>query len=635
MKNQSDKQVNPYTICRDLAKFAGTRDIEKLFWQEHLSYCEYNDTTNYVFWGYLEGVGIHDREWMMEKRKELIGNGNFDFIRFVNVLSYSELNDLIIFCIKKEINLQDKFLFLYVFDAFINFVESKTPLLLSEEVQLFFINLLPEIINQGKHLTLFYSGKAVYNLLIPNLLSGQSIEEAAKNKYKVMRDLRRKQLEEEKKCFAKEIVDLFEIRFPIFKTTSAQQKRETIASLFKPLLGDFLDQHRNEISCFSQSFPSLHEIFFKPLEMDASYRESFLYLFFCEPIFYRDIFFWIYFLKKKKSYCIENLKYLESFFSKFSEKLGTQNYEIFLRKIKDFMGLIKPKKKNGLPDIVQKTCSLYGEMKCIDYAINDFSDKGNLNIAKFEIPDESNSNKGKMCDVRLYSSDNKGIHFFESKYKIPGYGVEDSKSVLNDYLMNYIPLFSAYCTLFFPELDFIHLFPRLIFSHEQSYGRASDLVEAMLAKGFNVFYKKDDLKIIDVERNLLIEILSYFYDDEFSIENAHPLPAKQEVISGKMQLVDILLNKKFIPNTIKNSFEQFKYEIKRAKESNLLIGGFTLCWTLSIPYGLIDWPFFEDSSTSVALDTNIKERILSVFKDILNSGEFPELKDQDVRVVFL
>ncbi|MGH2612358.1 MAG: hypothetical protein ACRDFB_04850 [Rhabdochlamydiaceae bacterium] len=212
MKEQiTDKVVNEYLILRDTAKFAGIKDTEKLFWYEHLIYCDYNERTNHCFWGYLEGVGTHDRRWMLERYKELIKKGKADSIRFIDLISFSELDELITVCSQNNVSMKERSYLVHVFCKLLKNIDGNCSYDISIESQIFFLNLLLDIANQ--HGNIIYESSTAYQYFIPRLIISPETENAATNVSAKLLEYWRRSVYPEQKTFIKSIVDLIKTKF--------------------------------------------------------------------------------------------------------------------------------------------------------------------------------------------------------------------------------------------------------------------------------------------------------------------------------------------------------------------------------------------------------------------------------------
>ena len=53
-------------------------------------------------------------QWMLERYKELIKEGKADCIRFVDVISFVELDELVTICFQNNVNVKERALTLYM-----------------------------------------------------------------------------------------------------------------------------------------------------------------------------------------------------------------------------------------------------------------------------------------------------------------------------------------------------------------------------------------------------------------------------------------------------------------------------------------------------------------------------------------
>lgn len=623
----TDKIVNEYLILRDTAKFTGIKDVEKLFWSEHLIYCDYNEMTNHCFWGYLEGVGTHDRTWMLERYKELIKEGKADCIRFIDLISFSELDELIAVCSQNNLSVKERDYLIHVFCKLLKNIDGNCSYDISIGSQIFFLNLLLDIANQ--HGSIIYESSTAYQYFIPRLIISQETENAATNVSSELIEYSRDSVYPEQRKFIESMIDLIKARFLNIRNRYEKEKSQIIDSIFNVLIGDYLSNHRERFEDFKTSFPYLNSFFVEPLKA-PSFSKVLLYRFFCEPIFFRKIFIFVHLplQDRNRSIYLKQLADLESFFEMTSRKADCSD---FLKKVSKFVELVS---SNSLNNILGESFGLHGEINNLQKVWE--LQASSVYSSHIEIPLAPDSKKHKKIgDVRLHFPHTKSYQCFESKCKKPGFGFDGDESKLNDYLMNVIPLISGYVNICIPSINMLRLFPRLVVSDEYIFGRLSDLIHTISEKGIRVTYSENELSDSNTEKNVLKSVLECFYDNEFIMSEGYLLPTDEELLNHKKNLADILFAKKFLRNTLKESLKKFRDEKERAKENNLSIDSFVICWTLFTPDCLIYSPFFTQDSFTVDLVNHIRNGIREIFNDILLSDEFSDLQNQKVELMFL
>ena len=627
MENQIDKFVDQHLILYDTAKFTGTKDAEKLFWYEHLIYCDYNEVTNHCFWGYLEGVGTHDRIWMLERYNELIKNGNADCIRFIDVMSFAELDELVTLCFQNNVNAKEKSFLIHVFYKFLKNIEKDCIFGLSVDAQISFLDLLLGIANH--HGSIVLEASEVYRYFIPHLTTSSAIESAATTISVRLMEYWKDSIYPEQKKFIKSMVGLIYSRFSDIKTKYENEKSQAIESFFKPLVSDYLSSHSKQLEDFKVSFPYLGEIFIEPLKA-LSFSKTSLYRFFCEPIFFRKIFIFVHISDRaeNKTIYLNQLQFLEDFFAKLAKQPDCSN---FSKKVTEFIDLMSSKSLNN---ILGAAFGLYGEINTLR-KVWDLKASSSC-FSHIEIPLETDSKKHKKIgDVRLFLSSTHSYQCLESKCKKPGFGFDGDESRLNDYLMNIIPLISGYINICLPIINMFRLFPRLVISDEHIFGCLSDLINAMSKKGIRVNYSENELSKLDVEKEIIKNTLECFYDDEFIMSDAYLLPSDEEILNEKKRLAEILFAKDFLRNTIRASLEKFQDENKRARENNSSVDSFVICWTVFIPDCLIYNPFLTQDRFTLDLVEHIRTGIREIFDEIVLVQEFSDLKNQKIELLFL
>ena len=628
MKEQiTDKFMDEYLILRDTAKFAGIKDTEKLFWYEHLIYCDYNEMTNHCFWGYLEGVGTHDRTWMLERYKELIKEGKADCIRFIDLISCSELDELIAVCSQNNISTKERSYLIHVFCKLLKNIDGNCSFDISIGAQISFLNLLLDVANQ--HGSIIYESSTVYQYFIPRLIITQETESAATNVFSKLIEYWRDIAYPQQKKFIESMMDLVKVRFSNIRNRYEKEKSQIIEDFFNFSLGDYLSSHKAQFEEFKTSFPRLNSLFVEPLNA-SSFSKSLLYRFFCEPIFFRKILIFVHLPLQDRNRLIylKQLADLEGFFETTSRKADCSD---FLKKVSKFVELMS---SNSLNNILGDSFGLHGEINNLQKAWE--LQASSVYSSHIEIPLEPDSKRHKKIgDIRLHFPHTKSYQCFESKCKKPGLGFDGDESKLNDYLMNVIPLISGYVNICIPSIDMMQLFPRLVVSNKHIFGRLSDLIHTMSEKGIRVTYSENELSDSNTEKNVLKSVLECFYDNEFIMSEGYLLPTDEEILNHKKNLADILFAKKFLRNTLKESLKKFRDEKERAKENNLSIDSFVICWTLFTPDCLIYSPFFTQDSFTVDLVNHIRNGIREIFNDVLLSHEFSDLQNQKVELMFL
>jgi hypothetical protein len=628
MKEQiTDKFVDEYLILRDTAKFAGIKDTEKLFWYEHLIYCDYNEMTNHCFWGYLEGVGTHDRIWMLERYKELIKEGKADCIRFIDLISFSELDELIAVCSQNNLSVNERTYLVHVFCKLLKNIDDNCSFDISIGAQIYFLNLLLDVANQ--HGSIIYESSTVYQYFIPRLIINQETESAATNVFSKLIEYWRDSAYPQQKKFIESMMDLVKARFSNIRNRYEKEKSQIIEDFFNFSLGDYLTSHKAQFEEFKTLFPHLNSLFVEPLN-EFSFSKSLLYRFFCEPIFFRKIFIFVHLPDQTENRLIyfEKLQFLESFFEYLSIRSDCSN---FLKKVIQFVNLMSSK---SLKNIWGAAFGLYGEINTLRkvWELQTLSNCG----SHVEIPLEIDGKKReKIGDVRLCFPNTKSYKCFESKCKNHGFGFDGDESELNDYLMNLIPLISGYVNICIPNISMLQLFPKLVISNEYTFGCLSDLIHGMSEKGIRVNYSGNELSNVNTEKEVLKNVLECFYDNEFKMTGAYLLPTDAEILNNKKQLANILFAKDFLRNTSVAALRKFQDENKKARDNSISIDSFVFCWTLFTPDCLVYSPFFTQDSFTVDLVNHIRNGVHEIFNDVLLSPEFSDLQNQKVELMFL
>lgn len=287
MKSKINKSVKPYLSLYEEAKSKGIEDIEKAFWYEYLAYCNYSERTNHIFCGYLEGIGTHDRAWMLEKDKELIKSGHADCIRFIPIISFSELDELITVCMQNNVNLREKRHLIGVFGAFLSKdIEKDCIFELSIDAQIFFLNLLVKAVSQNNINDIIVpEDLKIYEYFLSNLKINSATEASVATACIELVECFRKSDCSEQKELVKSIRDFIYVRFPDNKKKYESKKDQIIERFFKPLVSDYLCAYSTQLENFTVSFPCLWKNFIEPLQA-LSFSKTPLYRFFCEPIFF-------------------------------------------------------------------------------------------------------------------------------------------------------------------------------------------------------------------------------------------------------------------------------------------------------------------------------------------------------------
>jgi len=362
MKEQiTNKLSNECLILRDTAKFAGIKDAEKLFWYEHLTYCDYNETTNHCFWGYLEGVGTHDRRWMLERYQELIKEDRADCIRFIDVVSFSELDELIVVCSQNNISTKERSYLIHVFYKLLRNIDDNCSFDISIGSQISFLNLLLDVANQ--HGSIIYESSSVYQYFIPRLIINQETASAATNVFSKLIEYWRDSAYPEQKKFIESMIDLVKVRFSNIRNRYEKEKSQIIEDFFNFSLGDYLSSHKAQLEEFKTLFPHLNSLFVEPLNV-SSFSKSLLYRFFCEPIFFRKIFIFVHLPLQDRNRLIylRQLTNLEDFFEMTSRK---SDFSDFLKKVSKFVELMS---SNSLNNILGDSFGLHGEINNLQKA---------------------------------------------------------------------------------------------------------------------------------------------------------------------------------------------------------------------------------------------------------------------------
>jgi hypothetical protein len=564
---------------------------------------------------------------MITKYKELVLKST-DCIRFLTVNSIEELNEFIEFIIQNKIDMYGQLSTLHLIENIISKSKDKLDKL-PETFYLYFISLLPEILTNPLHQQYYhYIAEIILKIILPHVPENEIIENLVLCTHQKLRGIRRESIYLEERKILNKFCDMLEKRFPNVR----KQIEEDIAKIkrvfFQTDLDFFLSKHQTVIQSFKIKFPSLYNIFLLPLNEKNNLNLP-LYLFLFEKIFYRPIFLYLD-SNKKSATCFhtEHLETLENAFKKVFSSLEEIDKEHLTRK---FSGLIDSFKGNNISTTADVSWGLYGEIRGLQELVKEIDH----DMHQMEIPDDQNKdNGGKVCDVRVWKSNKKSCQLFECKCKIPGYGYDGIESSLNDYLLNYIPLFSCFIRMCAPEINTLKYFPNFSFLNELSYGNLSEYTNLMINKKFRANYSYKDLRDPTIEKSLLEDIISCFFEEDFVISLGYQLPSEQTLVEIKRAQAKLLLEKEFLKNTLKKSLKQFRDEDKRLKETDKAIEKFVICWTLTIPQDLIDSPFFQLANSSSSLRKNIENQIQEMLKQLLTLEEFVFLKNQNVELRF-
>lgn len=606
----------------------GEKDVNKEQWNNYLAPYEYNDETKDCICGYLHGVSSHSSEWMIARFKEIIKK-NIDCIRFINVNNFEELNDIIEFIDNNEVDLNGK---LHSFHLLNKFISNKKDVSgsFSEKCSLFFINLLPDLFkNFPQSLSHYYTALDVFAYLIPLSLNSVGIKNAVDNTYRILREIRRNSIYLEERRFINGFCEIIEEKFSELRDQVLQEIAVFEKTFFQIDLNWFLLSYKKEIDSFKNQFPNTHKIFLEELTNKDEFHHIPLYLFFFERVFFLPIFSHLTAIKSSKiSLHVKHLQMLENFLGLIFQILSVNDGQVLNRK---FKGLLESFKARNISTTADLSWGLYGEIRCF----NELSTVSFKSKDLIEIPDELKNNDGKVCDVRVFSAILSSYQIYECKCKIPGYGYDGLESFSNDYLINYIPLFSHFITTCIPAFETIKYFPNFAFSNEQSYGNLAEYSSLMVKKGFSINYTDKELRKTVNEQKILKDIIYCFYEEDFHISPGSLLPPEQVMIALKKQQAKLLLQKGFLKNTITNAINKFLDEEKRLNKSNSSIEKFVLCWILTIPQDLIDSPFFEINNSSDLLKDNIKAQIQEILNQVLALDDFKALKNHIVELMFL
>lgn len=616
-------------------KDKGAMDLVKDSWNDYLALYDYDDETKDCICGYLQGVGTHDSSWMIARYKEILVK-NSDCIRFININSVQELNELIEFISSNSIDFHGKISTLYLTEKYIENMRKEEAIELSEKCFLFYINILMELFNneQISH-HYYFSVEKVFRFIIPLLPFNKLFYLKVEQTHETLRKIQRQTIHEPKKSLIKTIIFFLEDRFDQLKTKKQKESKDLISNFFSGKLYEFLDKYNQEITKFQTEFPILHNIFIETLVEDKDLCSAPLYLFFCEPLFYRVIFTHLHALKNSEnSIHLNYLKNLEKFLSTVSKNLEKNNFDLLIKKIRSFIESIK---QNCISITSDASWGLHGEFKTLQAILNDFPTIDKDDFIKIEIVDDANKkNKGKVCDFRVFNKKNNSYQLYESKCKAPGFGLDGENSLLNDFLLTYIPLISNFIRIWLPEVDRLGLFPNFIFTNRLVYGSVSDYIEMMSSKGFQTKYKYENIRNESIEKGLVSNILSCFYDQDFILSSGCDwLPTEQELIDIQKEQAKKLFEKEFIQNTLKKSLLQLLDEIKRIEISPFIIEKFNIFWTLSIPETLVCNPFFEKIASSKSLEQNIHNQIYEILNQMLTQENFISLKTRNIELNLL
>lgn len=606
----------------------GEKDIEKEQWDIFLVQYKYDDETKDCICGYLHGIGLHAGDWMLARFKEIIPKSS-DCIRFINVNTIDELNDIIEFIDDNVIDSHGKMNSLHLLNKFIS-IHGVDSGCFSEKCSLFFIKLLPELFTSfPQRQSCYYTALDVFSYLIPHAPDSASIKKAVYNSYHSLREIRRNSIYLEERRFINRFCKICEDKFSDLKDQVLQEIASFEKAFFQINLNWFVLAYKTEIHGLKNQFPNIYKIFLDALIGSDEYHHTPLYLFFFERVFYLPIFSYLNASKSSKaSIHIKHLQMLENSLEKNFKFLSENDMQVLIRK---FKGLLDSFKAHNISTTADLSWGLYGEIRCLNKLNAEISQADD----QIEIPDELKNNDGKVCDVRVFNNARSSCQIYECKCKIPGYGYDGLESFSNDYLINYIPLFSNFITTCMPRFEITKYFPNFAFSNEQSYGNLAEYTSLMVNKGFRINYTDKELRKAVNEKKLLSDIIYCFYEEDFHLSPRCLLPPEPTMITLKKQQAKLLLQKDFLKNTITNALKKFLDEQKRLKQNKSSIEKFIICWTLTIPHDLIDSPFFQNIDSSDVLKQNIEVEIQEIQNQILSLNDFMALKNHNVELMFL
>ncbi len=403
-------------------------------------------------------------------------------------------------------------------------------------------------------------------------------------------------------------------RFPSLQKVYKSRLENLITEFNQPTVEEFLDAHTDSVDQFSKDFPTIYELFVRPLLKSPSHKGQKLFNFYCNPYIFNPI---MEVLAKQDSthrFSEGHLRLLEKCL-KTIRPHTKDSWKELVNKSRELL-----KASNDLEAFAAQCSGLRGEIKAAFYLVKNVCHPGDALIFLEDDNRNCKKDKEKTCDLMVIPFEGGDRIPVEVKTKSPRHGVDEANACkLDDFFSTFSQSISSYLDYLDYKLDPIFGLSRRqcfrqFFAHEYSgYGTVLPLVNHTIT---SCQHTSDNHASKWTSEKKIETLLRALFMDPLVLEpDCVPLASCDARLSERRQSTESVCQKEWVRNIMQEGVKQLQKTCERLKQEGHRVPKLYLVLNLTLSYRLLQDPFSRNDGNMQDLAAEKLKEIFQPFKD--------------------